>query len=107
MDERRHFAGPRSRDDIPGAPTGLHRVIDPGPSLALDHLAVGVDLLEDEQLFIERVDHCGSDSVKWDRPQTAAVLQHIAADQAHPALMQTPCLGIKLGKAPFSAILGE
>jgi hypothetical protein len=82
-------------------------VIDAGAALALDHLAAGVRLGDDEKLFIERVGNCRVDCRKPNAAEAPAVFQSMIADKAHARFMDALSLGVELGEAAVGAILGE
>jgi hypothetical protein len=57
-------------------------VIDRRPALALDGLSIGVHLLDDKQLLIERIDNGGVDGREADLAELAAVFEDVPAH--HP-----------------------
>jgi hypothetical protein len=64
------------------APAGFHGVVDRGSTLALDHVAGGVHLFNDEQLFVERVDDGGANRGQEHGTEPAAILENVSSH--HP-----------------------
>jgi hypothetical protein len=87
----RHLAGMAAEDDVPRAPTGLHRMIDGRAPLALDHVAACGDLPDDQQLLIERVGDGGGDRRQRRLPEAPPVLQFILPNQLKPRFMDASC----------------
>ena len=81
----RHLAGMAAESDVPRAPAGLHRMVDGGAALALDHVAGPVGLLDDQQLLIERVGDGGRDRRQRTPARDAAHLSvHTAPTSRNP-----------------------
>jgi hypothetical protein len=58
---RGHFARVGARRHVPGAAARFHRVVDRGPPLTLDGVAVGVGLADDDKLLINQIGDRGGD----------------------------------------------
>src|SRR5215471_8413825 len=82
-------------------------MIDGGAALALDRVAVGVFLSDDEQLFIERVDNRCIDSAEANAAQLAPIFEHMAADQPETGLVIALLPDAQLRVPEIGAIFGE
>ena len=71
-------------------------MIDRGAAFALDHVALGVGVLKDQQLLVQVIGHRCVDNAEALLAETRAVLQHIAADQLEADLVVALDLGSSL-----------
>jgi hypothetical protein len=82
-------------------------VIDPGASLALYLLSLGICHLDDQQCFVERICNCGVDCGKTHATQTSTVLEDVISNQSHARFVKALSLCVELGETSVGAVFGE
>jgi hypothetical protein len=94
-------------DDIPRAAASFHCMVDRSSAFTLDHVAVVVGNLLDQQLFIEIVRQRCVDGGEAFLTEALAIFQDVAANQLESVLVVALALGIELGVAPISSVFAK
>ena len=82
-------------------------MIDPRAALALDDIANGVALFDDQQSLVERIHNRSVDCGEAHAAESAAILENVTADQVHAGLVNAFGLRVQLREAPVGTVLGE